>query len=344
MNRDQFVDRHAPGWQRLDALLAELEGRRLPSHHGPAEGSAVRVPEVAALPELYRRLCHQLALARSRSYGGYLVERLNQLALRGNQQLYAGGAASSWEAIGRFVTRDFPRHVRREGRLVGVAAALFFGSLLATLVAVRANPDLAFSILGPGQAVQFEQMYDPESQEPRPADTDFGMFGHYVYNNISIAFRTFASGLVAGIGAVVILLYNGLMIGAVAGHLGNSGLGETFYPFVIAHGAFELIAIVLAGAAGLRLGLALLAPGRLSRGRAISEAARGAVPLVFGLTGMLLVAAFIEAYWSSTVTLPLAVRYGVGAALWVLVVAYLLFAGKGAAKRAAKRTESRHGP
>ncbi len=331
MNRDQFVERHAGGWQRLEALLSRLEGSR-PRAAGGTRGAASGEAAAAALPELYRRLCHQLALARARRYGGDLEERLNRLALRGHQQLYASARGASWERIGRFITREFPRHVRREAKLVGVAAALFLGTLLATAVGVRLEPDLAYSILGPAQTAAFEEMYDPESQESRPAATDFGMFGGYVYNNISIAFRTFASGLVAGIGAVFILVYNGLVIGAVAGHLGNAGLGETFYPFVIAHGAFELTAIVLAGAAGLRLGLALLAPGRLTRGRSILEAAHGAVPLLYGLTIMLLIAAFIEAFWSSTVTLAPGVRYGVGAALWALVAAYLLLGGR------------RHGP
>ena len=331
MNRDQFVDRHAAGWQRLDALLARLEGARSRAA-GPSGAAASGEAAASTLPELYRRVCHHLALARARRYGGDLEERLNRLALRGHQQLYASARTASWARIGHFITREFPRHVRREAGLVAVSAALFLGTLVATAVGVRLRPELAYSIVGPAQAAAFEEMYDPASQEPRPAATDFGMFGFYVYNNISIAFRTFASGLVAGIGAVFILVYNGLMLGAVAGHLGNAGLGETFYPFVIAHGAFELTAIVLAGAAGLRLGLALLAPGRLTRGRSVLEAARGAVPLLYGLTFMLFVAAFIEAFWSSTVTLPLGVRYGVGAALWALVAAYLLLGGR------------RHGP
>ncbi len=326
MNRDQFIERHAAGWQRLEGLLDRIERRR-GARRGEAEDGAV-----GALPELYRRLCRELALARSRRYGGDLEERLNRLALRGHQQLYKSAGVITWAAVGRFVLRDFPRLVRREGRLVAASSVLFFGTLLVTLGAVSAHPELAYSILSPEQAAGMEQMYDPGARAERPAATDFGMFGYYVYNNISIAFRTFASGLLAGVGAVLILFYNGLVIGAVAGHLGNAGFGETFYPFVIAHGAFELPAIVLAGAAGLRLGLALLAPGRLSRGRAISEAARGAVPMLYGITGMLLVAALIEAFWSSTVTLPSAVRYGVGAALWVLTALYFLFAGR------------RHGP
>ena len=88
------------------------------------------------------------------------------------------------------------------------------------------------------------------------------------------------------------------MIGAVAGYLTQLGYSETFWSFVIGHGAFELTAIALAGAAGLKLGWALLAPGRLPRGEALRLAAIRAVRLLGGAALFLLIAAFIEAYWS----------------------------------------------
>ena len=118
------------------------------------------------------------------------------------------------------------------------------------------------------------------------------------------------------------------MIGAVAGHLSGIGYGETFWSFVIGHGAFELNAIVLAGAAGLMLGWALLAPGRYPRGEALRLAAQKAIQLLTGAALFLLIAAFIEAYWSSMTYTGANVKYVVGAGLWLLVLAYLLFAGR----------------
>jgi uncharacterized membrane protein SpoIIM required for sporulation len=154
------------------------------------------------------------------------------------------------------------------------------------------------------------------------------MFGYYIMHNIGIAFQTFASGLLFGVGSVFFLFFNGLMIGAIAGHLTQIGFGQTFWPFVIGHGAFELSAIALSGAAGLKLGWALIAPGRLTRGEALLQAARVSVQLIYGVIGFLLIAAFVEAYWSS-MTWPAAwVKYSVGSALWGLVAAYLTLAGR----------------
>ena len=124
------------------------------------------------------------------------------------------------------------------------------------------------------------------------------------------------------------LVFNGLQMGAVAAHVTNIGHGGPFWSFVATHGAFELTAIVLAGTAGLKLGLALLAPGRRTRRRALVEEARDSVPLLYGFTALLLIAAFVEAFWSSSMMIPPGVKYTVAAICWVMVYAYLLLGGK----------------
>ncbi len=98
-------------------------------------------------------------------------------------------------------------------------------------------------------------------------------------------------------------------------------------PFVIAHGSLELTAIIIAAGAGIRLGLSLLFPGRLSRLKSVQVTFGDLMPIVVGFTVMLVLAAFIEAFWSA---LPLAigVKYAVGAILWGLVIAYFVLGGR----------------
>jgi uncharacterized membrane protein SpoIIM required for sporulation len=159
------------------------------------------------------------------------------------------------------------------------------------------------------------------------------MFGFYIYNNISIALRTFASGLLFGLGSAFFVFYNGLLLGSVAAHLVHVGSSVTFFPFVIGHGALELPALVIAGGTGLALGHALLSPGALTRVESLQRAARAAVPIVYGFTLMLLGAAFLEAFWSSKHTLGDTVRYVAGACLWAATLVYLLGAGRTRAAR-----------
>jgi uncharacterized membrane protein SpoIIM required for sporulation len=134
--------------------------------------------------------------------------------------------------------------------------------------------------------------------------------------------------LFAGLGSIFFLAYNGAFGGAIAGYLTGRGLGPMFYSFIATHAAFELTAIVLAGAAGLRIGHSLLAPGRQTRAQSLIAASQHSVVLLYGLTAMLLVAAAIEAFWSSATWLPASVKYGVAALCWIAVVAYLTRQGR----------------
>jgi len=320
MKQSLFESRHQPQWQAFAEQLKQLE-------QGQAKSS-----DVADFPHQYRRLCQHLALAQERGYSSYLVDPLQQLALRGHQQLYRHRSQLAANILS-FVLADFPRLVREQWRFVLAASLLFFGSLAGIALLVLLFPDLIYSIVSPQQVAEMQGMYDPDASRlgraaERASSEDWMMFGYYVMHNIGIAFQTFAAGLLFGLGSVFFLIFNGLVIGAVSGHLTEIGYGQTFWSFVIGHGAFELTAIALAGAAGLQLGWALIAPGYLTRGESLRLAAHKSVQMMCGVMVFLLIAAFIEAYWSSTTGIAPWVKYLVGAALWLLVIAYLSLAGR----------------
>ena len=320
MKQSLFESRHQHQWQTFAEQLKQLE-----------QGKA-KAADVADFPHQYRRLCQHLALAQQRGYSSYLVDPLQQLALRGHQQLYRHRSQLTANILA-FLLADFPRLVREQWRFVLIAGLLFFGSLVGIALLVYLFPDLVYSIIGPQQVAEMQGMYNPDASRlgraaERAASEDWMMFGYYVMHNIGIAFQTFAAGLLFGLGSVFFLIFNGLVIGAVSGHLTDIGYGQTFWSFVIGHGAFELTAITLAGAAGLQLGWSLVAPGRLARSEALRLAARKSVRMLCGVMVFLLIAAFIEAYWSSTTRIEPWIKYAVGAALWLLVAAYLTLAGR----------------
>jgi uncharacterized membrane protein SpoIIM required for sporulation len=319
MKQSLFESRHKAEWERFALALERLERGKDTS-------------QIAGFPRSYRRLCQHLALAQERGYSSFLIDSLQQHVLRGHQQLYRHRSRLGANLLS-FILADFPRLVRAEWPFVLVAALLFFGSLIGVGVLVYVFPDLVYNLIPADQVREMQGMYDPVAGHlgrpaERAASEDWVMFGYYVMHNIGIAFQTFASGLLMGVGSAFFLFYNGLVIGAVAGHLTEIGFGQTFWSFVIAHGAFELTAIALAGAAGLELGWALIAPGRLTRAEALKRAARKSVLLVCGVMLFLLIAAFIEAYWSSKTSVAPLTKYLVGAGLWTLVACYLLFAGR----------------
>ena len=317
MRQRAFEAAHAKEWNELEGFL---EGK-------PAF-------DAAELPLRYRRLCQSLALAADRHYSPELVDRLNRLALRGHHVLYQNRRRQSGRAL-EFLAAGFPRLVRAEWRLVAAAALLFFGPLAGLIALLQVYPELVHYLLTPGQIARFHEMYDPANRRIGMLEADHSvmMFGFYIWNNVRIGFQTFAGGLLAGVGTAWFLGANGIVIGAVAGYLTQVGYSETFWSFVAGHSSLELLAIVLAGAAGLRLGLAVISPGNMTRRSALVAAARPAVRMMYGAALMFGAAAFVEAFWSPLTEVGFITKIVVGITGWVVLVFYFAFAGRSRAAR-----------
>jgi len=329
MRQAIFEARHAALWQRLETWLDRHETRRRRDDAAPALEPVNPLPDTE-VPEAYRRVCQHLALARDRQYSPELVDRLNQLALRGHHLLYGARARRGVARSLEFLLVGFPRLVREEYALVIAATLLFFGPIATLIVALQWYPDFVHYILGPNQLARFQEMYDPSNERlgMRDADDNVAMFGMYVWNNVKIGFQTFATGLAFGLGSIFFLVLNGVSIGAIAGYLTGIGYGTQFWSFVSGHSALELVAIVISGAAGLKLGGAVIAPGLRSRKAALMAAARPAVRLMYGAAAMFFAAAFVEAFWSPLTAFPPGTKYVVGAILWAVVLGYLAFGGR----------------
>ncbi|MDC1287917.1 stage II sporulation protein M [Gammaproteobacteria bacterium] len=308
MKQHEFEALHQALWQQIDTALEK------PAHVDNAE----------LLAEHYLSLCQHLAVAKERMYDGALVERLNNRALGLYRELYRYRADTRLNLYA-FFRRDFPLAIYRHRFYILVAFVVMILPGLVSGTWTYFDEDAIYSVLDGSEVRHMERIYDPESRKigrEREADTDIFMFGFYIKNNISVAFRCFAGGLLLGIGTLLVLFFNGMFMGSIAGHLTRLDFVDTFYPFVIGHGSFELTAIVFSGAAGLRLGYAIINPGQSSRLDSLRQAGREVVPMLYGIVLMLTIAAFLEAFWSSSSSLPIALKYSVGAILWSLVLWY----------------------
>lgn len=320
MKERQFIHERRGEWEAWDRWLADRRGK----------GKDVPAIAPETLPRRFRTLCQDLSLARDRRYSGSLLDELHARVLAAHQRIYGArrGGAEAWL---KFLLHGLPARVRAEGRLVLASALLFFVPLLAVLVLLQYQPEGVFFLMSPDSVGNVEAMYAPDAKHlgrPREAADNVAAWGFYVANNVRIDFQCFAGGMLFGLGSIFYLVYNGLLIGAVAGHLTQLGYIETFWGFVAGHSSLELIGAVLSGAAGLKLGLALVAPGRLRRMDALLVAGRGAAELIYGAALLTFCAAFVEAFWSPLRTVPVEIKYLLGVAGWLALLAYLLFSGR----------------
>jgi len=345
MNKRRFVAQREMAWRRFEQLLDRLDTISI-RRFSPAE--------TAEFSRLFRELCYDLSLIRSRDWGRGLVSYLNDLVSRGHNAFYSSPPGNLGHLV-RFLAAGFPRLFRKNIGYFLTSGAIFFGTFFVTWAVVQHNPTLASRIVPSEQLTMMEQMYSEDGplergkKNPNKKDTgkkgiggdsdgaggtgDFGqeralMAGFYVNHNAGIALDCFGRGILFGLGTVYTLIENGIAIGAIFGYLIAAGHSSRFLSFVISHGSFELVAIAVAGGAGLMLGNAVIHPGRRTRLESLRVRGFEAIQIACGAAVMLMVAALIEAFWSPSPFIPNVVKYTGGALLWVVVIVYLSTAGR----------------
>lgn len=319
MSEQAFIRRASKDWETLERYADRLDRGGL---------RALPESELPAFIRVYRKVCGDLAQARTRRASAGLIARLNALVARVHLRVYAAGKLPLRD-IGEFLRYGFPRAVRSEWRFVAASAALFVVPAILAFAAAQANPDLALAFAPPGYLEQAHEAFGESfGAEARPSGAGAAMTSFYISNNVQVSFFAFALGALLGLGSVFILVQNGALLGGVAAGIQHQGLSYNFWSFVASHASFELPAIVLSGAAGLRIGYALLNPGPWTRRAALVEAGRKAGLLMFGVVCMLVAAALLEA-WVSPSPLPNPVKLANGALLWTTVLLYLAVAGRG---------------
>ena len=151
------------------------------------------------------------------------------------------------------------------------------------------------------------------------------MSGFYVLNNATIGLRCFAFGLLAGIGGLYETVYNAATLGDF-GYIARSPSAGNFFPSVTAHGPFELTAIVLMAAAGMRLGFSLIDTRGRSRADALRRVAKRSVPVIAGRRGPLYLGSRDRGLHFA-VHVPYAVKAGVALLSIALLIFYFVVLG-----------------
>jgi uncharacterized membrane protein SpoIIM required for sporulation len=321
LDLERFIRERRSRWARFESLLDDLD--RLPDR-GMGEGPLLE------LVRLYRQTCSDLNEARSYTANAELLTRLNELTGRGYRVVYRRSHGRRFrEDARRFFVSGAPAAFRREQGFVLAAAAAFLlgaGVGLGAVLLDRENgerliPEQFFSE-SPARRVEAIEKND----ERIGSLEDASAFGSFLFtHNIQVTFLAFSLGALTLAGGAVILFYNGVILGAVAALYYLDGVHVFFMAWVGPHGALELPAIVFGGAAGLRLGHALLRPGPLSTGESVRRALPSVWPMLLATCLVLVAAGLIEGSFSqfSAKTVPYGLKIAAAGALFTALFAYL---------------------
>lgn len=295
VNATRFRQAHAADWERLDDLVTRMEKR---------SARALSDDDLFALPTLYRTTISSLAVARDTSLDRALIAFLEQLCTRAYFQIY-GVQTPVRRQLADFFRTSWPEAVRSLWRETLFCLALTLGAAAVAYLLIRGDPTWFYSIIPEGLAGGRDPAASAEHLRSTLYDNDtefLGAFATFLFtHNSQIAIFAFALGFAFAIPTVLLILYNGLMLGAFVAVFAAKGLGLNLAAWLMIHGTTEVFAICIAGASGIHIGMAVAFPGRLSRMDAAVRAGRTAATAMGGTVIMLGVAGLLEGVGRQTI-------------------------------------------
>jgi uncharacterized membrane protein SpoIIM required for sporulation len=303
MTEERFVRAYADRWQALEVCAERAQ-------------KIEDFTTLADFDRLYREVAGHLSYAQTHFPLSDTCRYLNTLVARAHHRLYRRGGPGRGL---RHLTFGGARAVWGNGRFVLASVGLFAAFALYGYLFCRFAPETASAFL-PAEYL---------NASPSGAENGWDsavMSSMIMVNNIRVSVVAFCAGVTFGLGTVYILSVNAMMLGALAAHVTAAGWAAEFWSLILPHGVWELFAICLSGAAGLRVGYALLRPGRLRRGDALVAAGRRAVTLMGFACVLLILAGVVEGFFTPSAVPPAAKLTFAGLA-GVLLIGYL-FTGR----------------
>ena len=316
VNASRFRAAHELDWKRLDGIVTRIERRGI---------GALTESDLLMLPLLYRSALSSLSVARETSLDRALVSYLEALCTRAYFQIY-GVPTSFWSQLREFILRGWPQAVRALWRETLVSALLTLAGALAGFLLVMHDPTLFYAIIPDSLAGGRDPSANADALRAtlynKEQHDGLAVFATFLFtHNAQIAIFSFALGFAFAIPTVLLIVYNGLMLGAFLAVFAAKGLALQAGGWLIIHGTTEIFAIIIAGAAGFRIGTAIAFPGRAARTDFAFAVGRKASVAMAGAVVMLILAGLLEGIGRQTVLVD-GTRYTIGLTMLVGWLAY----------------------
>jgi uncharacterized membrane protein SpoIIM required for sporulation len=326
----KLVTVEQPFWAELDARLKRLEEDPL---------ATLDLEQARRLHYLYERASADLAKIMTFSSEPEVRRYLEALVARAYGEIHETRRQPHRFAPLRWFFQTFPQTFRRHVNAFWLAVAVTLAGCAFGGFAISLDPE-AKAALMPFSHLQGDPRARVEHEEKQPNDrlagakTQFSSF--LMTHNTKVSIFAMALGITWGIGTMILLFYNGVMLGAVALDYVLAGQTKFLAGWLLPHGVIEIPAILIAGQAGLLLGRALIGWGDRTplplRLRGIS---RDLVTLIFGVGVLLVWAGMVEAFLSQyhEPIIPYNVKIAFGAVELVLLCLFFSRSGSGGTAR-----------
>lgn len=281
MNVKQFIKQHRGQWKELEKLASDLHKRK-----------SITGKNLERFHSLYQKAAQNLSYSQTYFPEEEVTLYLNGLVSKSHNLLYKD-QITSWKQASDFLGHRFVGLLFEQWKFVVVAMLLFTIGGLGSYFAVLYDPLYLYSILPADMAQNFdpEKLGDSDGMVDAPV-----MSASILTNNIQVAILAFAGGITFGLLTVYVLIYNGIIVGAIAALFWHYDKTYEFWAYIVPHGMIELTAIFIAGGAGLLMGYKLFVPGEYSRGYQLKWNAKRSVQLLLGTIPLFIIAGIIEGF------------------------------------------------
>jgi uncharacterized membrane protein SpoIIM required for sporulation len=310
MKSSVFIKTHRPTWRELEQHI-QINSKRLRSKDKS---------DILQFIAVFKKVSSHLAYAKTYYPNDEIVPYLNRIVSEAHHLIYKEQVRSV-DQLTSFFKYYFPTLIRRRSSFIGLAFLLFMIGGFSGYISVFNDPMNLYLLL----PAEITESIDPHRVGEGHDQISHPLMSAEIFtNNIQVAFLAFIGGITFGLFTGYLLLFNGLLLGALTALFVQAGESYIFWAYILPHGIIELIVIFVAGGSGLYMGYRMLIPGMFSRWIQIRKAAKESVQLLLGTLPLFVIAGIIEGYITPS-ALSLEMKYLFAGLTLLAVIAYFIY-------------------
>ena len=317
----KFINHEEKQWKEFEEML---------DHYSKGRAASWNVDQLKRFYYLFQKVSSDLNKITTFSGEREIKKYLENLVARGYSVVHSGNEFKKKFSLKRWIFSGFPGVFRKNIKAFYLSLAITILGFLFGGVMILADADAKKAIYpeqfghlmaSPGARVEKEE----KTKKNKIAKHHNSFAASLITHNTKVSVNMVAFGITWGIGTILLLFYNGVILGAVVIEYIASGYSSFVFGWLLPHGVIEIPAILIAGQAGLMIGNCVLRPGRQSRLKKLRSTMPDIVTLIAGVAMLLIWAGLVESFFSQYHgnIIPYSLKIGFGITEFIVLFYYL---------------------